>query len=625
MCGIAGIISPYEALAQPAKVRSMIHALAHRGPDGEGVWSNDAHTVCLGHKRLAIVDLNSSANQPMHYLHYVIVYNGEIYNYIELKNELHGLGYQFTTQSDTEVVLAAFDCWGSACLHKFDGMFAMVIYDQKSNQIFAARDRFGEKPFYYHAQYQERGKFKQLLFASEMKALWAAQVPKWLNGTMVLNYLTLGYTQNPLKKTQTFFNDILSLPPGHCLFIQPAAGKIQLKKWYTLATASSALTIDDIDNEQSVIAQFKNLLAQSVEKRLRSHVSVGASLSGGLDSSAIVAFMAKCAPPRSQSAFTASFPGFEKDETAFATTVAEQFHLKHHIVPISVNDWIQHWQKISYHQEEPVQSSSVVTQYLVYQCARQQGVKVLLDGQGADEILGGYKKYTHWHLQYLLKHNFTAFKKALPLFQKNEFVETWGIKNYLAAWYRPDKLAQKLQLHAAAQQQKQGFIHPDFFLQHVNIDTLMKPVVYKASDLLYYNTVHFGLTELLRYADRNSMAHGCEVRLPFLNHTLVEFVFALPDTYKFNNGFTKWLLRKASNDLLPPSIVWRPNKIGFEPPQQVWMQHKAMIELIQSSKELLVQKGVLHKKVLAQKIVPQAAHAGNSFNWRYLSAATLFQ
>ncbi len=202
----------------------MADALRHRGPASEGFWKNDDNTVGFAHRRLCILDLSEEAAQPFHYLHYTLVFNGEIYNYIELKEELSKQGYHFSTASDTEVIPAAYDCWGEDCLHHFDGMFVFALFNAKQKTLFIARDRFGEKPFYYYPVYAERGQFQQVIFASEIKALLAAGVSKNLNGTMMLNYIALGYVQNPIQKTATFYNDILSLPPGS-LFIYYSIGR----------------------------------------------------------------------------------------------------------------------------------------------------------------------------------------------------------------------------------------------------------------------------------------------------------------------------------------------------------------------------------------------------------------
>ncbi len=597
----------------------MADALRHRGPANEGFWKNDDNTVGLAHRRLCILDLSEEAAQPFHYLHYTIIFNGEIYNYIELKEELSGRGYQFSTTTDTEVIPAAYDCWGEDCLHHFDGMFAFALFNAKQKTVFIARDRFGEKPLYYYPVYAERGSFQQIIFASEIKALFAAGVPKNLNGTMMLNYIALGYVQNPIKKTATFYNDILSLPPGNCLSIIPSAGKMKLRKWYV--PKMNTILID----EKSAIEEFTELFSSSIQKRLRSDVAVGTSLSGGLDSSSILASIYGQKQKGSQwrnAAFTAGFSGFEKDETAWSQEVANAFGVQQYVIKPNADDWAAHWQQLMYFQDEPVQSSSVLTQYLVYGLAKEKSITVLLDGQGADEVLGGYKKYVHWFLQQLLVSDISLFKKEKKALEQNHFIEQWNIKNYVAAFY-PEQTAKRLQRRAFMQLKKMPYINTEFMLRYANESTLYKPVVKSLEDILHYNTFTFGLEELLRYADRNSMAHSREIRLPFLQHDLVEFVFALNSTFKIRDGFTKWILRKSMENILPYNIVWRKDKVGYEPPQQQWMQNKNIQEMIIESRKKLVDKNVLDKNILTKKTEPKSAHEKNNFDFRYMSAAAI--
>jgi asparagine synthase (glutamine-hydrolysing) len=628
MCGIAGIISPHPALVQQQTLSAMAEVLKHRGPESEGFWLQQHHYLGLAHRRLAIVDLHTRAAQPLHYLHYTIVFNGEIYNYLELKNELKEKGYAFTTEADTEVIPAAFDCWGMACLHRFDGMFAFALWDENQQQLVLARDRFGEKPLYYHAQYAQRGRFERFVFASEMKALWAASAPRYLNGTMVLNYITQGLVQHPLKKTATFYNDILSLPPGHYLTIQPQQGRVQMKRWYRMGDKQAALgnssgTHPKVISAAEATEQFSSLLQTSVQRRLRSDVAVGSCLSGGIDSSAIVALCNGLKTPHlSQQCFTAVFPGFEKDEYLQSKQVADYFKLQQHTVEVTGDDWINNFQQLMYHQEEPLQSSSVLAQFMVYRLAQQHGVTVLLDGQGADEILGGYKKYVPWHLQQLLHSNFAGFVKEKQLLQRNLFLEGWGLQHYISA-FLPVKTAQLLQKRAIAQQRNTGNIQADFLQKFQDADSLQKPVIRKLEDILYYNTFNVGLQELLRYADRNSMAHSREVRLPFLYHELVEFVFSLPAAYKIHDGFTKWVLRQSMQQALPADIVWRKDKIGYEPPQKKWMQQPAAQEMIIEARKKLVQHNVLDKAVINKPVSAPGAHEKEAFDWRYLCTAAL--
>lgn len=609
MCGIAGIISVEQNDNTGRRLQKMTHALAHRGPDGEGHWQKGA--AALGHRRLAIIDISPAAAQPMHYANrYSIVHNGEIYNYLELKETLQKKGYAFTSQSDTEVILAAYDCWQQQCLQQLDGMFAFAIWDEQTQTLFAARDRFGEKPFYYSLEKAPRS----LLFASEIKALWAAGIPKERNDTMLLNFLTLGFVQNPADKASTFFNHIHSLPPAHYMRYRSSDGQLEIQPYWTLQPKAPSYD----GKPEAAIEQFFHLLQQSVRLRLRSDVAVGTSLSGGIDSAAIAAIMSREAP-HTQS-FSAVFPGFEKDESANIELTSGFLHIANHQTTPNAAGLLTDFEKLCHHQEQPFGSASIFAQYKVFELAAGQQVTVLLDGQGADETLAGYNRYIHWYLQQLWRHNSSAFAAEKQALLNNNLPFQWGLSNQLAAIF-PRLAASQLKRRAINAQRHQGAIAKDFFEHSYRPSDWQKPVVRELNDILYYDTVQMGLEELLRYADRNSMAHGREVRLPFLSHQLVEWVFALPAHYKIHQGFTKWILRKAINDHLPPPITWQTKKTGFEPPQQQWMQDANMQQLVQAAKEKLVQAGILQPSVLQQKLQPKAAHEADNFDWRYLTAA----
>ena len=323
---------------------------------------------------------------------YTIVHNGEIYNYIELKEELQKKGYSFRTSSDTEVILAAYDHYEDECVDHFDGMFAFAIWDEKAQELFAARDRFGEKPFYYFFSGSE------FIFASELKALWAAGVEQKPNLQMLFNFITIGYTDNPGRPEETFFENVFKLPAASTLFYTPSTNELIVEKYWDINPAIRNKTITD----KEAIEKFNHLFSQSVKRRLRSDVPVGTSLSGGIDSSSVVATATQLTTHRSPlTSFTAIFPGFEKDESVFAMQTAKRFHLQPHTIEITVNDLIDDWDKFLYHQEEPFGSASAYAQYKVFELAKQQNVKVLLDGQGADETLAGYTKYYKWYWQEL--------------------------------------------------------------------------------------------------------------------------------------------------------------------------------------------------------------------------------
>jgi asparagine synthase (glutamine-hydrolysing) len=625
MCGIAGIIQPSNQYSIH-HLKKMTDALTHRGPEGEGFWQNMDGTAQLGHRRLSIIDLSKGAAQPMHFApsstqsndrsHYTIIHNGEIYNYIEIRKELEKEGYVFRTQSDTEVILAAYDFWNGECVEHFDGMFAFAIWDEKQKELFAARDRFGEKPFFFYLNNNH------LVFASEMKALWAAGIPRIPNLKMLFNYITIGYVDNPERPEETFFENIFKLPSASTLYFTPATKGLIIEKYWEIDADFQNTKITDGE----AIEQFRTLFSTSVKRRLRSDVSVGTSLSGGLDSSSVVATLMPLISdlPKTDgtplSVFTASFPDFEKDELFYAGKIVQQFGLRQHICSLSADDLVDNWRKFFDHQEEPLESASAFAQYKVFELAKQHQVTVLLDGQGADETLAGYHKYYKWYWQELFKKRNLISSGEIAAARKLGIGEKFSVKNILAAML-PD-LAQVI---LEQQYLAHALQHPDLTREFVKLQSkeayYTTPSLANLNGVLYFNSFVHGLEELLRYADRNSMAHSREVRLPFLNHELVEFAFSLPSHFKIREGWTKWLLRQSMKEKLPPEIVWRKDKIGFEPPQKQWMQNRRMTEMIQEARKKLVKEKILTPDVLAKPVQPAEAYEANSTDWRYLSAA----
>ncbi|MBD0366282.1 MAG: asparagine synthase (glutamine-hydrolyzing) [Flavisolibacter sp.] len=613
MCGIAGIISRNKERITQQRLQQATDAIVHRGPEGEGFWINEKHTVALGHRRLAIIDVSECARQPMYYKErYIIIHNGELYNYTELRKELEQKGFPFTTQSDTEVIVAAYAAWGAECLQQFDGMFAFAIWDEEEQTLFAARDRFGEKPFFFFYNNEE------FLFASEMKALWAAGVAKEVNHSLLYNFLTIGYTANPADPSETFFKHIQKLPPASYLQYTTSTHRLLIGKYWQLNVAEC----EDI-KENEAVEQLRHLLQESVQKRLRSDVPIGTSLSGGLDSSSIVALCAQQkATQYTHMCFTAVFPDFQKNEQTYAAQVAEQYKLMHHLVEIRENDIPHLMHKVAYHQEEPFSSASALAQYGVYQKAKQEGITVLLDGQGADEVLAGYHKHYKWRWQDLYRHKKLKRSGELSAARKLDVQESFDLKNKAAALF-PHLAAALWQTTKSKSASRQPFLHPDFAFAHKRDLYYSLPTTPDLNGALYFNTFVYGLEELLHYADRNSMAHATEIRLPFLQHQLVEFLFSLPAHFKIHNGWTKWLLRIAMEPYLPQDIVWRRDKVGFEPPQQKWMQLKSVQEQITAAKEKLVREKILNASVLPKKIQPHAAHAADPFDWRFWSAGQI--
>jgi len=612
MCGIAGIVSENPAHISKQLLRNMTDAIAHRGPDGEGHWINVNNSVGFGHRRLAIIDLSDAAAQPMHYGdRYTIVHNGEIYNYLELRKLLEQKYYRFRTQSDTEIIMAAYDCWKEDCLGYFDGMFAFALWDEKEQKLFAARDRFGEKPFYYAL------KEGSLYFASEMKALWAAGIERIPNQALVYNYLTLGYTQNPADAGVVSFLNIHKLPAG-CYFHYSNNNKeIRVRKYWDI-DPEKQIEI----TEEKAIEKFGSLLSQSVKVRLRADVNMGTSLSGGLDSSSILSLVnALTEAGKKPVTFSAVFPGYEKDESIQIRAITEKLGVKNYQVEPTAENFLQQFDKLCYHQEELFQSASIYAQYEVFKLAHEQQVKVLLDGQGADEVLAGYPKYYHWYWQELYASNRTLLNSEMQQAKSLGIDESWTWKNKLFSLY-PGSAATFLSRRMQAKQRTSDFLTKDFIKNWGNSFYKIPPGK-TLNDVLYYNAFVNGLEELLRYADRNSMAHGREVRLPFLHHELVEFVFSLPAHFKIRNGYTKWILRHSMDNNLPDQITWQPNKIGFEPPQQKWMNHPLFQEKITGAKNVLVKEKILKASVLDKRNQPHDAYAADGFDWRILVAKEL--
>lgn len=606
MCGIAGILQT-NSVNTEAAIKKMVAVLAHRGPDGEACWMNEAQTVALGHRRLAIIDTSNAAQQPLHYNNrYTIIHNGELYNYIELRHFLQSKGYRFASAGDTEVIAAAYDYWKQDCLQQFDGMFAFAVWDAQEQQLFAARDRFGEKPFYY---FKDTALF---LFASEMKALWQAGVSKKMNGAAWLSYLALAQTQT--HAGETFYEGIAELPAAHYLLYKN--NQLTVTAYWQLIETTEKISSSD------AIEKFKALFTDAVNKRLRSDVPVGISLSGGLDSSSIASVIKQLG--QQPATFSAVFPGFERDESSYINEIINYSGLRNHQITPTAAGFIADFEKLCYHQEEPFQSASVYTQYKVYALAAANNIKVLLDGQGADETLAGYHQHFNWYWQQLL----AAFKWQLYCKERKAAKEKnihtgWKNKN-IAAAFLPVAAATQVAQNKINHIKQHAWLTPDFISTYYsNYFSAQRPAISTLNQALHYHTTQMGLPALLRYADRNSMAHGCEVRLPFLSHELVSFVFSLPAALKIKEGFSKYVLRAAMQTQLPASICWRTNKIGFEPPQELWMKEAATQQYIHAAKEKLVATGILKAAVLQQKIQPHAAHAAENNDWRFLVAAKL--
>lgn len=589
MCGIAGLVS-FQGSVERSLVKKMTDTIAHRGPDGEGCWISDDGQTGLGHRRLSIIDLSVAAAQPMADVseRYVITFNGEIYNYLELRKELLSSGVTFRTESDTEVLLALYIQHGEKCVDFIDGMFAFVIRDNKERSLFIARDRFGEKPLYY---YKDQ---KRFVFASEMKAIFAADVKKEYDPKRLHYYLSYNLYQDPNDAGSTFFRDIRQLEPGHFMTVN-AEGIVKQTKYWEVS-AEKQIQISEADARE----KFDFLLRRSIERRLRSDVPVGSSLSGGLDSSTIVLLINKMKlPGQEQKTFSARFKNFDRDEGKYIDLILNSARDIRGFATWPDESAMEDLDRIWFHQEEPFGSASIVAQWAVMKLAKENNVTVLLDGQGADEILGGYRTFFSPLLNRLYANRDSRFeeeRKALEgsrNFQYTAGTSTRMMLRYprmfgtLSATKRlfvkpPAKTVQQPKYNPDFAKQVKEWTHPLQGIYNDDVKKLQKRIFEQS-----------GFSPLLRYADRNSMAFSRELRLPFLEHELVEFCISLPDHFKISNGWTKRLLRDTYAKLLPEDICWRKDKVGFEAPQSVWMNTPQVKASIDTAELELVRSGIV--------------------------------
>lgn len=541
----------------------MTTLLAHRGPDGSGLWSSEDGRVVFGHRRLAIIDTSPASAQPMIAPDgdLALTYNGEIYNYLELRAELQGLGVRFATQGDVEVVLAAWRAWGPDCVTRFNGMFAIALWDRRRRILFCARDRFGEKPFLYATR---DGFFA---FASEYKALLALdQVSAAVDPAPLVRF-AVDPRRGLDSDSTTVFPAIRQLLPGERLTLDLGSLAVRTERyWRPQPTPSEG----DCPDEDSAAERLRELLVDSVRIRLRSDVPLGSCLSGGLDSSAIVCIgrnlMGERAPYHT---FTGRFPGTAADEWPFAERVVRHVDATAHVTEPAADGLLAELGAFVWLNELPVGSTSQYAQWCVFRLARQEGITVLLDGQGGDEILAGYEQYFAAYLRGLarteskdrLKHEIAAIQTRYPL----------ALPGFLERCKRSLPLGPKRLLSRLAgrgSDPRLGLSRDA--LRHISGESRASPP--DLHHALHEDSLDLHLPTLLRYGDRNSMAHSREVRLPFCDHRIAEFVFSLPADYLMGGAETKRLLRRALRGILPDPIRERWNKQGFRPPQEDWIK-----------------------------------------------------
>ena len=542
MCGIAGQFALNGGEADPDLVRAMAERLFHRGPDGEGSFFSGP--VGLAHRRLAILDLSDEGRQPMANEDgsLWIVFNGEIYNYLELREELSAAGHRFSSATDTEVILHAYEEWGRDCLSRFNGMWAFALWDARRRELFCARDRLGVKPFYYTLV---GGSF---LFASEIKALRvhpaAGGKP---NDRTLSTFLAWGVADHT---PETMYDGVLQLPPAHSFVVSGEGSGVPERYWDFAVNDAPGGDVGDDETARGL----RDLLADAVRLRLRSDVPVGTCLSGGIDSSTITALinaLLRAENPGSvgdrQKTFSVCFDDERFDESRHIdTVVAATGVASRRTTPATEGLW-EDIERLLYLQDEPFASLSIYAQYCVMRLARDE-VKVVLDGQGADEQLGGYIAYQAPYIRGLLRqgHTLAALREGVGSARRHRSFFSWAVRQSRVRSERRELLRGSA---------------PEVLRYAGSLDQVLKREITASN-----------LPLLLHWEDRNSMAFSIEARVPFLDYRVVEYLASLPLDQKIRRGVTKYVLRRAIRGLVPDAVRCRMDKMGFVTPEEVWMK-----------------------------------------------------
>jgi len=573
MCGICGIIRFDNHAVDHSKIKTMMYKQKHRGPNDEGIFSHNS--IALGFVRLSILDLSIAGHQPMQDAtgRYTMVFNGEIFNYIELRDHLKSKGIEFTSNSDSEVLLKMYIYYGEACLDYFNGMFAFAIYDIETGIFFAARDRFGEKPFYY---YQDNN---QLIFASEIPPILAVYGQKnSVNDQVLFDYLAFNRTD---QTEDTFFENIKKMQHGHCMTI--TNGIVKIKCWYKLSEK-----LKDLTKSKDT---YKDLLIDAVKIRMRSDVPIGVCLSGGLDSGTITSIISRVFNKKDLHTFSSVYTsGDAADESKFINIYKDELQNMHFVTPTSESLFDNLKKFVSVH-SEPLPTTSPYAEYCVMQLAHKNAI-VTLDGQGSDEELGGYHYFFGFYFEDLLS-SFRIGKLLKELyFYTRVHKSFYGIKTFIY-FLLPKNIKTSLSLN------EKGYINSKF------IENVLKDKKSTITNDLYasknlktacLNHFEYKLEHLLKWSDINSMAFSVESRAPFLDYRLVEYAISLKSDDIIKKGYTKSILRESFKGILPEQIRLRKDKIGYETPQDKWFRtpdfEKLILELIQS--ESFAARGIIN-------------------------------
>jgi len=617
MCGIAGVLS-YNSKVDKRFIISMNYALRHRGPDDEGyiavsLKDNIVHSLngndsvnksnlindfnieanlFLGHRRLSIIDPSPAGHQPMsdETRRVWIVYNGEIYNYLELREELKQKGFKFTTNTDTEVLLKSYIEWGTDCVNRFNGMWAFAILDLGKSTLFLSRDRFGVKPLYF---YKDENYFA---FASEIKALLTVSfIKREVNYEAVFDYLAFGWEE---EGEDSFFSGIRELKSSHNMIVNLNNREVKLYQYYELSYFDKFEKYN-LDKESQHVLRVRELIFNAVRLRLRSDVKVGSCLSGGVDSSTIVCVMNEIIKNEKVSqvgdfikCFTASYTDDKVDESNWAKVVIENTNSEWIRTFPTEKELLEDLQDLIYTQEIPFGSTSIYAQYRVMKIASESGVKVLLDGQGGDELFTGYTGYFPTFYRELIKNldfrglcNEIKNVGASPIDLKT--ILNMAVKSELAKYLTFPKLRNFLIKRMVYQI---FLINPEFYNNFsYRVKSRQEKIANSLNEQLYQLITGDNLKKLLRYEDRNSMRFSLESRTPFADDVnLIEYCFQIPSIYKIHNGYSKYILRQSMIGILPEQIRNRVDKVGFATPEIKWLKvNKEFVKEILSSSQIL--------------------------------------
>jgi len=589
MCGFAGYRLFHDRVVDDSLASKLSQVLYHRGPDDEGIWRSPDTRTLLVSRRLSIVDISSAGAQPMSDPEgqVIVAFNGEIYNYQVLRKELQDKGYRFRSHSDTEVLLYAYKAWGIACIKQFDGMFACAIYDRRTNDLYLVRDRMGIKPLYFSTQGDS------ISFASEIKALW--QLP-WMTKRISMRGLSHYLTYLATPAPMTLFESVYKLPAGFYANVD-CNNELTFRQWYDPLDVTMSASLPEFTKKSQLVDMVRSLLRDAVSKRMIADVPVGALLSGGLDSSLVVALMQE--QHEQVKTFTVAFDQDPNEERVWARKVAKKYNTDHHELIITEKEAFSFFERMAYHQDEPLGDVVCIPLYYVSKLARDAGVKVLQVGEGADELFCGYPMYVDYltmHRYWKMTQHFIpsvarrglfyaarSFYDAYP--NRQDLLRSWaagrplfwgGVRLFSELWKEkmisiPDReisdpIIEKI--YPFFPQESDSYAVADYHRSHF----------YKRwpqgdffAAMTYIELKHRLPELLLTRTDKMAMAASVETRVPFLDYQLVEYALHLPMKFKYYRGETKYILKKVAEGLVPHEIMHR-KKVGFSVPVTHWFK-----------------------------------------------------